>query len=349
MFYLLNIVLFLLECFCINIVNLNLPQKKSLLLVVFFVHLFVVHAFKDPYAFFDTPAYAEAYDVMCAYGMEGYGRFAFLKSEVGYVFLMWLASWISSNTQFIFIVTSFIILGGYFFAIKRYSSIVWLSIFILLITSFNQSLFVIRQYVAIGILMFSLPYVIRRNKWLFGLLLLLAFSIHYTAIIFSLLYVVYGLDIWRNRKHLILLVVGCVLFYFSFRYLYLVVISNDGLGYGAYIDKEGTNAKGFLLLLGISILFYWSRRRYLCSDDTDKLIFYILFLGCLFSLVGIGLYATSRLNMYYSSIGTILALPRIIKSRNPITQIGAWGILFVLAYFYCVNLLEMADYKFVSL
>lgn len=349
MFYISNIVLFLCECFCVNVVNIKVQQKSTLLLFVFFVHLFIIHAFKDPYAFFDTPAYAEAYDVMCAYGMEGYGRFAFLKSEVGYVFLMWLASWISSNTQFIFIVTSFIILGGYFFAIKRYSSIVWLSIFILLITSFNQSLFVIRQYVAIGILMFSLPYVIRRNKWLFGLLLLLAFSIHYTAIIFSLLYVVYGLDIWKNKKHLIWLVVGCVLFYLSFRYLYFAVIGNEGLGYATYAEGEGTNVKGFLLLLGIFILFYWSRRRYLCSDDTDKLIFYILFLGCLFSFVGIGLVATSRLNMYYSSIGIILALPRIVKSRNPITQIGAWGILFVLAYFYCVNLPEMADYKFVSL
>lgn len=349
MFYLLNILLFLFECFCINIINLNLTQKRSLLLFVFFFHLFLVHAFKDPYSFLDTPFYADAYNVMCDYGMEGYGRYAFLKSEIGYVYLMWVASWISSNTQFIFVVTSLIILGGYFFAIKRYSSIIWLSVFILLITNYNQSLYVIRQYVAIGILMYSLPYVIRRDKWRFFLLVLLATSIHYTAIIFSLLYVVYGFDIWKNKRNLVLLLLGSVLFFVVFRYLYSVVISIDSLGYSSYETEEGTNAKGFLLLLGVLLLFCWSCKNSLRHDDIDRLIFYILFLGCLFSFAGIGLFATARMNMYFSSIGLILGLPRVIKGKNPITCIGAWGVLVVLIYFYCMNLPGMEDYKFVGL
>lgn len=349
MFYLLNILLFLFECFCINIINLNLTQKRSLLLFVFFFHLFLVHAFKDPYSFLDTPFYADAYNVMCDYGMEGYGRYAFLKTEIGYVYLMWVASWISSNTQFIFVVTSLIILGGYFFAIKRYSSIIWLSVFILLITNYNQSLFVIRQYVAIGILMYSLPYVVRRDKWRFFLLVVLAASIHYTAIIFSLLYVVYGLDVWKSKRDLALLLLGSVLLFVAFRYLYSVVINIDSLGYSSYKDGEGTNAKGFLLQLGVLLLFWWSCKNSLHHDDVDRLIFYILFLGCLFSFVGIGLVATSRMNMYYSSIGLILALPRVLKRKNPITRIGALGVLIVLIYFYVANLSEMEDYKFISL
>ena len=217
MFYILNILLFLCESFCVIMINLNGAQKRNLLLFVVFVHLFVVHALIDPYNFLDTPFYADAYNVMCYYGMEGYGRYAFLKSEIGYVYLMWVASWISSNTQFIFVVTSLIILGGYFFAIKRYSSIIWLSVFILLITNYNQSLFVIRQYVAIGILMYSLPYVVRRDKWRFFLLVVLAASIHYTAIIFSLLYVVYGLDVWKSKRDLALLLLGSVLIFVVIR------------------------------------------------------------------------------------------------------------------------------------
>lgn len=349
MIYILNIILFLLTVFYVkNILDLDRTQKNKIILFIAFFQLFFIHAFIDPYNFNDTPSYAEAYDIMCKYGYKNYFNYAyFLKSEIGYILLMWVSSWISSNTQFIFIVTSIIILGGYFYSIKNYSSIVWLSILILLITNFNQSLFVIRQYIGISIILCSFKYVISRNFRKFLLMLLLACSFHYSAIISIFLYFAYGFN-FSERKKAVLMIITCVLLSILFKYAY-VVAANMLSGYTAYLEGEGANAKMFILLFCVFILFFIGYRKNVAVNSVDKLIFCILLLGCVFSFAGIGFVATSRLNMYYSSIGLILALPRIIQSNNPIVKIGGMGIVLLLVYFFIANLSEIQAYKFVPL
>lgn len=349
MIYILNIILFLLVVFCVNILDLDITQKNKIILCLAFIQLFFIHAFRDPYNFNDTPIYADAYDFMCQYGFKNYLEQAtFLKSEIGYVLLMWISSLISSNTQFIFIVTSIIILVGYFYSIKNYSSTIWLSILILLITNFNQSLFVIRQYIAISIVLCSFKYIITRNLWKYSLMLLLACLFHYSAIISIFLYFVYGFNFYE-RKKAILLIITSILLSILFKSAYIIAANWSLLGYTSYIEGEGTNAKMFILLFCVLILFIIGHRKDVVTNDIDKLIFCILLLGCVFSFAGIGFVATSRLNMYYSSIGLILALPSIIKSNNLIAKFGGIGIMLVLFYFYISNLPEIQVYKFAPL
>lgn len=324
----------------INVSILPYKKKKGILLFFTFVQLYFIHAFKDPYAFNDAPHYALAYDIMCNYGLMDYFTFANIKStEYSYILLMYVSSLICSNTQFIFIVTSFLILSGYFFLIEKYSAVIWASIFLFFITDYQMSLFVLRQFCAISILAYSIPYIIKRNFLNFCILQLIAFYFHFTSIVFFPLYFAYGFNLSKSKKQCYLFFTLAVLCGLFFRVVYTYLGLSSELGYSSYMEAEGgANNKMFLLLLLIFLLYVYSYKKDLFIDDNIRLIFYILFIGMFIAFWGTGLIATSRLNLYYSSLGIILGIPKLLTSKKSVIRILGWCIIAALFYFYCKNL-----------
>lgn len=79
----------------------------------------------------------------------------------------------------------------------------------------------LRQYTAIAILLFSLQYVIDRSFGKFIIIVLLATTVHQTAICFSLIYFVYPIKI--SKKYLLMTVIGSVAIYIFLAISYLVV------------------------------------------------------------------------------------------------------------------------------
>lgn len=280
--------------------------------------LFFIHAFKNPYIFLDTPSYAEAYQYICSYGLNSFLEASdfILKSEIGYAVLMWIVSFISENVQTIFIITSFIIVGGYLYSIKKYSAMPWLSLLIFLLTQYYMSMFVLRQFIAMAICFVLLDYVVERKflKFFFGVLI--AFSMHQTAIIFFPLYFLYPIPI--NKKfflYMFLFIAGLIVIANSI-YSYVGVLL---VGYESYLDNSsgGTNFKGALLLIMIFIFYVFLEYRDIQKAGYDKLFFIALCLGLAISIAGTGLVATSRLNLYYSGLLYLIIPNFLSKVKSP--------------------------------
>lgn len=108
--------------------------------------------------------------------------------EIGFRYLCAVLNKISSNPQLLFIVCGIFICGAYYLRIFRESKSPMVSILLfILCLDYFSAMNAVRQYMAIGILLLSIPS-IKRRKWIkVALYLLVAFLFHETAVIFAVL------------------------------------------------------------------------------------------------------------------------------------------------------------------
>ena len=346
MIYLLNIGSLFLYYFILKLVKLKDAYRNNIFLFIFFFQLFIIHGLKNPYCFPDTPEYAQGFREICEMDFSDYLLVGAIKAEIGYSFFMKLVSYVSNHEQAIFIATSLVIIGCYIKTIKNYSMMPWMSLFLFLIGGFNQSMYVLRQHLAMAILLVSLPYIIKRKFGKFLLLNGLACSIHLTAIVFFPIYFIYERTLSKKNIFLLILlgaILGCIL-----NQLILLVSSNYQL-YTAYIDSDapGTNLKMFLFFFFFFCFCLMYMKIEYSVGGINKLLIMILIIGMIIQAIGTGNPITGRLNMYYSNF-IFLLIPNMLSSISSKTTryILSFILLLFLTCIYLVNLQSMETYKF---
>lgn len=268
-------------------------------------------------AFFEVPS-AAIYDVKIP--------------EIGFRYLMKVCSIICTSFTFFLFIYGLLWTLGYVKVIKRYSAYVILSVLFVTIESFNQSLFVIRQHLAMLIVFFSYQYIIEKKLYKYLLMMLLAYSLHQTAVIAVPLYFLYQI---KGRKKLLLsmLAVGSVAFV-----MFSLIMSKFGgemlVGYSSYIDSDvQTNATG-AILVGFELLAYvFILKRNVFNAGINRVLFVSLSMGFILSFCGIGFNPTSRLVMYYTSI-SFLAVPKIAEYTDNRIYRCLIVFLFMMLYGY---------------
>lgn len=109
--------------------------------------------------------------------------------ESGYIYLNWFLSKISDNPQILFIVTGFFTALSFKRFIYQYSEMPWMSVLMYMTLQFyDLSLTGVRQIIAIAILLYSYDFIVKRKPIIFTILVLLATTIHTSAILFLILY-----------------------------------------------------------------------------------------------------------------------------------------------------------------
>lgn len=326
---------------------LYLPTKRSMhkkidlcYLVITFLVLFVLHAFKNPWTLHDTPAYVEGFveasetdwSVLIS---EGF-KLRDLKAEPGWVIMNKLLSMISSDSLILFLVTSFVILLGYFYAIKNYSNIVWLGVILFLLMCFTRSLYVLRQFLAMAITLFACKYVVERKPIPFLLLLTLAFTMHQTAIIFLPVYLLYGI---KNNKTLTYVLIGGGIFLMLAMGIFLRGSLSYFYGYETYVDNEyleGANYTTPIIMWATFAFRFLIMKQDCLEKGTNRLLTIILLCGAILSTAGIGFVPTGRLVWYFTMPLCVIIPHTISQIRFVPLKIAAvmvflimWGYLFL--------------------
>lgn len=229
-----------------------------------------------------------------------------LKAETGYRVLCKLISYITSDWVVCMFVISAIMISGYFITVKEYSSICWLSILLIMTGPFSQSLFVLRQHLAMGVMLLSFPFILRRQFIPYLLIILIAFSFHQTVAIFFPTYFLYNMR--RTKIVYILLTISFVLlyYYFSFILTYAASFAMETASYSEtyfeYNSTYGSNNKMALLMVAILLLRILLLKNEFFKEGFNRLCSIIVLVGTIISIVGIGYLGTNRLNMYYTSL-----------------------------------------------
>lgn len=282
-----------------------------------------------------------------------------LKAEIGYRVFCKVITLFTSEWRWAMFLISIVILSGYYYAVKHYSTMFWLSILLIMVGPFSQSLFVLRQHMAMGIILFTYPFIIEKKIVPYIVICLLAFLLHQSALIFVPVYFIYNM-----RNNYMVQIVFIMLFFVLFYYYsnLLSATASVVMNTASYSDSffeynsDGQNAKTAYLLSAVTILRYFLLRKDFLKEGINKLISIILIMGTILSFVGVGYMGTGRLNMYYTAT-SFLFIPntlQYLKRKDIRVMLGFSYFLFLLYFFVRnANSQDMSDfwffYKYLSL
>ena len=311
--------------------------------------MFYSTCFLDPNEMVDLPNYIAAFNLFADNSITesllvGYVG---VKMEVGWIVLCKLLSLIYDNYIILLIFTSFVIVGSYIVSIYKFSRIVWLSIFIYLCTMFDQSLYVLRQHLAMAICLFAVPFVQRKELYKFLVVVLIATLIHTTALLFVIVYPFANMKYTKNFI-IKLILISIVISLFSTS-IFDILFSNTW--YNSYGEKEGSNYTSFFIALCTFIFYIYSIKGNIKNvKGIEKTFFAMCILGVVISFTGVGYSPTNRLVKYFtlSSIFLIpIALSKINKCEKKYALISLIMLFYSLLFFSQSNIKYIEHYKLI--
>lgn len=301
-----NLVLFL--CISFLIYLLPIKHKRGILIYVFSIQFFIFHAFKDPTTLPDLAEYIYHFENSGVYNF--FEHMLFSRMEPGWLALNHLLYVISPNYKILLFFTSLLFVFLYMYTIHKYSVMPFLSILLFLLIIYSQSLFVLRQHLAVAVLFCAIPAILNRKIFQFLFVLTVASSIHMTAIVFFPAYFIYAFRI--NLKFWIIIISISFLMFFFFQSVVSGLTS--GTYIGGYMEKEMTGTWTGSLIALVIILFALFFCRVNTFDGIEKLSFQMICI-CLCLEVG-GAVSTfgmmGRLALFYN-VYSILLFPFLLS------------------------------------
>lgn len=163
-------------------------QGKWIFAFLCFVELAFISGFRDWSIGNDTINYVNAFVLSIDYPQ-------LLKShmEIGYLWFNRFLATFTSNPQMLLITTSVFIVGVWIRFLYKYSISFLLSVLLFVILEYTGTFNVVRQGVAMCMILLATPFIIRRQFVLFLAVVVLAVSVHYSSILAIGLYFIYPL------------------------------------------------------------------------------------------------------------------------------------------------------------
>lgn len=265
--------------------------------------------------------------------------------EKGYTVYNKLLYYLSSDKYMLIACTSVIVMGGYIRYIHRYSKCPWLSFFLFITLGFYASTFnLLRQMMAMVIVMYSLRYVEERNfvKFVVGVLLA-ALLFHHSAVSVLLLYPLMRIKInFTNFIGLSLIIF--VFFYITGKYILLLFINNI---YEAYSLKQEV-ATGVNMMI---LLFIVTFMAIAFSDKKENdLHLHMMVAACALQFLSLDFSMMARVVVYFS-VAMIIIIPNTIEEMQAGEDVKIWARMGVCAltllFFLYMSRLSEAEGRFV--
>ena len=163
-------------------------KKKKRYIFVVSTILFVLMAFRGTYMGNDTKTYITIFNKIAVYS----NPFDYIRSsgmESGYLLYCWVLSRISRDARILFVVTAAVVMGSVGrFAYKYVDNVGMFYCLFVGMLQFDFFLSIMRQSVAVAILLYAVDYLQERRLIPYYVLSLLAVSFHNSSILFLLIY-----------------------------------------------------------------------------------------------------------------------------------------------------------------
>lgn len=275
------------------------------------IQLFFFHAFKSwQNSMPDLPMYGVLFNQF----HRGLPLVNKERYEFGYGMLNWIVANLGGDLLSLSIVISAIIIGGYILLIWRYSKIPWLSVILLICLPYLQSLFVLRQHIAVVICLFASKYIISRRLIPFILITFIAAQFHKSAYIFLPSYFIYGVTInstfWLR---FILVSIGSAFIMTGA----MLAVSQSLETYDFYFETskdEGTTMTP-ALISGVILLLTRITVKIEALNGMTRLAFMMTCAAFILNFGGIGVPLIPRLAWYYTTY-SIFLIPNVIAIQK---------------------------------
>lgn len=303
-------------------------------LSIIFVQFSLFNFLKDYSVGQDLETYREAYEQIKLNGLEFFARYQW---EPGFV----LTNYLFIKLNISFRLFSFLI-GAFFYIsvlrfINRYSLEKWLSVMLFVAFGFYFASFhILRQTIAMGIILFAYDYIVKRNLKMFLLYVGMAVMFHYTAILFIVTYF-----LWSERDKRISMIrfITFLSICFIFNTWVIDFMMNTAYGYVTrYFAYQSSAVQGegygmLILLIAMTFSGMIMSPNYL--GKRGKLLFLLVVIATCAQILATSFSVFARV-VWYWSIAVIAYVPLIIN----LTDHPAWkyvlniaAILFATLFF----------------
>lgn len=348
--------IYILNFLSIPIYALFIKNRKHFVTLMT-VQLFLILAFRAPTLGVDLPNYSGGYDFISTLSFgQMLSRLRLLSTadlyylysyESGYVFINWIISFFKADFHWFLVCHAAFCMISFGIFIYRYSDCPWLSFCLFTALGFYIYAFgILRQMLAIAILLYSIPSIIDRKAGRFFLIVLAAFTVHRVSIIFIPLYFVAGLKADRRRMGLVGL--GVVLFFLMSNIIYdrLVIPILNLIGKSGYIkisEFELNKQIIIMLIIFICIYFFANFKEMFPKDGINKnnIFFWGYIVSIAVELIGLYNEVVARaVDVYF--IMAIILIPNILenypelKVKN-ISKVMIYAISFVFMIYQLSN------------
>lgn len=250
--------------------------------------------------------------------------------------------------QAVLIITAFSTGACLWYAMYRDCKSLIIAFFCILgVNLYFMSFSVIRQFLAIGILMLSIPYIQKRDFRHFLPIYLVASLIHYTAVIYVLIYLLYD-NSTKTLHHIVKYLLLFVIFIFVFFYLdslvgYLMAGAVFLRDTYSTIEVSGDERPIFqmivLLPVAFVILFYRKRLISLNPNNGVYILMFLFLILCKF--IGLKYLFLSRIHYYFS-----FSIPVILSNLPKVTAKWLSAVMWILAMSYAFyGLISIFEYQ----
>ena len=296
----------------IIITLIPVKSKNKLFLNVSFIELFVILILREPVS--DMITYVDMFhytDTLSFSEIIGPRYF-----EDGYMIFTKIITFLTTNERFFIVITSFIILFGQYMFIKKYSSNYLISMYIFIgLNFFDNDYILIRQGIALAILMFSIRYIEDKKLFKFIMCIVVATLFHQSALIFVLLYFISKIKCTKTIKMCCIPIFAII---FMLRQFIMNIIY--GFTYSNYIGRvQGSDGYTMLFLfIGIYILIVFSETIMQNKEQkeeisvTENIFYWMYILAVVFQILSTAQSIVARLVLYFS-ISLIILIPNTIQ------------------------------------
>ncbi len=261
---------------------------------------------------------------------------AYVPTEIGFNALSYVVYYLCGFENYILVFALLAFATIYFFMKAMYQQSEWFNfsfLMFMLLGLYFQSLSTVRYYLALGMALYSIKFVIKRDWPRFVLVIIIGALFHKSLLVVLLLYPLASIK-WKRWMYAALLTAGISCLFLKDIYLKIVVFL-----YPSYENTEylagGTSRANIVRCIAIFVFSLWFYREYVKDDRSLSFYFDLNVMASILYIFGSFLPVISRIG-YYMTVTHILFVPALIlrikdeKKRKTVISIV---ILICIGYF----------------
>ena len=332
--------------------SLSGKDRKPVFVISLFL-LWILASFRTEIVGNDTGEYIRIFKESGNMLADGSTRF-----EFGYVYFNYLVSQITTQPRFFFIVTNIFIFFTYGHFMWKYSQRPKLTLVLFFLIVFGSIVNILRQIIAICILLYSIEALLENKKIRFVFLVLLATFFHTTAILFFVVFPLYIYHVRVNKRVMFLFAIISVSSYIVFASLLSIAFSYfpmyEYYSLGKYFEGGMRMASVvkvcfsvFVISLGYIAYAKYATPQWKCSIEGRRynLLLLLELVAVVINVMSLKVNLIDRLSLYFTALSFVLISNAIqllpVKNRRFITVL----ILFVYISYSCITILYRPDWN----
>ena len=316
------IMFFIIIATIIKVLPIKEKIKNNVFINIGFIVLFIILIIREPYS--DMIRYLEVFKET---NINTFSDILRLRWEPLYLLLNLAISIFTDDERIFMIIIAILGLVGPYIFIKRYSKGYLFSlVFFIILGIYNYNFYIIRQALAISILLIGIKYIEQKSLIKFIIMVLLATGFHTTSIIFLIAYPLGNIKLSTKGIILYIFIIGIVFLLGNniVQFIYKIPIFTE---YATTESKSDGIWRLVLLttiFLFMFVLTHFNNKNQFKSkkiitlrekEDTNTVFFNMLMIGIIFQILSINQSVIVRLaNVFVAPV--IVLIPNMLALVN---------------------------------